>query len=350
MVFGRIFFSFALLLTLGCQDKSSPKVSFVEPPEQIDINLVVLSSLVLSSGDKSVLPVTAYGDRLLQRVNTLRRTSQHTALVLLGNTFTTAETSSAEDFLPLQDRAVSMTSFITQLSPLLILRGKADLGIFALPIERAAATAKLPLLSPPKNPQPRYRLDSLLWNVSGFRIGLLGAPGSASLELPSYVAGAAAMRAQGAKFIVALMADSVVLAKSFAEQLSGIDVVVAVADEVTQPEVVDGTLIVGAPPLHSEAIGLLGLHRRGNGSWVFDAQSPRRAELLTTLAKTRLSTSSNSPPSSKNEKEQTEETMALSEVTTQPEGSFVTWQTELLSTDAKEATWVRQEMLRSLKE
>ena len=116
-------------------------------------------------------------------------------------------------------------------------------------------------------------VDSRLITVNDVKIGLLGASGKDGVAQPKlFTEAALAIRAQGAQVVVAMVPLAGEKAAEFTTFIDAIDIAIGGGtDEVKDPIVVDGTLLLQGRNKGRE-LGVLEIHRRGEGGFVFDDQ------------------------------------------------------------------------------
>jgi hypothetical protein len=198
--------------------------------------------------------------------------------LVVGDTFVGQADPPAELFERERRGIAILAPLLASLQPIAIVRGPADLALQRLAIESAGKEARLPLLAGPTTLQARARIDSVLWGSGGLKIGVIGTPGSAAAETNGYSAVAAALRAQGADIVIALVPESVSDAESLMPRLSRMDVVIAGgSDEPVAPRAVFGKALLAAGK-EGRHLGILELHKRGETpGWVLDTRSAAAA-------------------------------------------------------------------------
>jgi hypothetical protein len=152
-----------------------------------------------------------------------------------------------------------------------MVRGPADLGVQRGFVEGLGRELRLPLFAARTTPVPRLRVDSVIVERGGVRLGIVGIPGAAVSEVASYTAAALALRAQGAELVIALVPERAERALAIARELRRVDVVVTggSAGAPLPPRLVGAALVVDGAD-RGRALGLLRLHPRGGGPWTFD--------------------------------------------------------------------------------
>ena len=115
-------------------------------------------------------------------------------------------------------------------------------------------------------------IDSRIVTVNGVKVGLIGASGKNGVSQPKlYTEAALAIRAQGAQVVVA-MVPAGGKAAEFTMFIDAIDIAIGGGtDEIKDPVVVGGTLLVQARNKGRE-LGRIEIHRKGEGPFVFDDQ------------------------------------------------------------------------------
>ena len=116
-------------------------------------------------------------------------------------------------------------------------------------------------------------VDSRIVTVNGVKVGLIGASGKNGLSQPKlYTEAALAIRAQGAQVVAAMVPVGGERAAEFTMFIDAIDIAIGGGtDEIKDPVVVGGTLLVQARNKGRE-LGLIEIHRKGDGPFVFDDQ------------------------------------------------------------------------------
>jgi cytochrome c5 len=118
----------------------------------------------------------------------------------------------------------------------------------------------------------RQRVDRTVITIGGLQVGFIGVSGSAAPEIGAYTQAALMARAQGAELIVALMPERARISRAMVMDLGKVDVVIMGGDDdLFEARVHGDTLMVEAGD-RGRYLGLLRLHRRGKGAWVYDDQ------------------------------------------------------------------------------
>lgn len=210
-------------------------------------------------------------DRVGRRIASLKQAGPF-AWVVVGDTF--FESATIPDHLQQQehDKATLIAEVLGGLEPDAMLLGPLDRKSGGGNLSTLLKQNKLPALQPPTSGSGPLRIDRTLRTVGSVKLGLLGAPENARPHADAYIASAQALRAQGATFVIALVPHPAAEADPWVAQLTGIDAAVtAGSDPPVPPKVVGQTLRVEAGD-KGQFVGLLRLHHRNDGPWVYDDQ------------------------------------------------------------------------------
>lgn len=175
-------------------------------------------------------------------------------------------------------------------------------------------------------------IDSRIIEMDGIKVGIIGASGKNGLSQPKlYTEAALAIRAQGAQVVVGLLPTGGERAAQFTTFVDAIDVMVAGGtDTPKEPTVLGGTLLLQGLNRGRE-IGLLDVHRRVEGGFVFDdggSALRRTLESRIQSLRTMVETMDEGP-------ERVERQVALEALVNElkqlevkaPDGNFIRWST-----------------------
>lgn len=193
-------------------------------------------------------------------------------------------------------------------------------------------------------------IDSRIIEMGGVKVGIIGASGKNALNQPKlYTEAALAIRAQGAHVVVGLLPTGGERAAQFTTFVDAIDVMVAGGtEEPKDPTVLGGTLLLQGLNKGRE-VGLLEVHRRVEGGFVFDdggAALRRTLESRIQSLRTMVETLEEGP-------ERVERQVALEALVQElknlkvkaPDGNFIRWST----VDVSETPTSNPELLKRVK-
>ncbi len=219
-------------------------------------------------------------DRLAAQVQALAAREAAFGLLVTGDTFAELDDVPVHRLAQERQKASVIADVLATLAPLAVVRGARDRGLDETLLRSATGERRLPLFVGREDAPGREQIDRTLVTLGGLKIGVVGSPGDTAQSASAYTLAAMSMRAQGAELVIALLPESARAARPFLAELDRIDVVVTGgSDELVPPTVVDGALVVEAGD-RGRYLGVLRLHRKGGGAWVYDDQGTAQRRSL----------------------------------------------------------------------
>ena len=179
-------------------------------------------------------------------------------------------------------------------------------------------------------------IDSRIVTINGVKVGLLGASGKDGVSQPKlFTEAALAIRAQGAQVVVALLPVGGEKAAELTMFVDAIDVAIGGGtDEIKDPIVVDGTLLLQGRNKGRE-LGILEIHRRAEGGFVFDDQGAalrRTLEARINSLRDMVEAMQEGPARVARQVKLDELVKELTTLTVkEPDGNFIRWQARPIS-------------------
>ncbi len=327
------------LVLAACTRSAKHEVATVTP-----ITLAVLTGL---SGTTEPCGCTSQPlgglDKIAARIEALAKSEPAFATLVSGSTFVADADPPAHLFAQERDKAALVAKLLARWQPLAILRGPFDLGVYERRIAKLGKQDGLPLLRPARAGQTHSGVDSVVRTLGGVKLGVLGSAAEIS-DPAEYTVGAAALRAQGAKLVIALVPESGKDAQVLAQKLDRIDIIIAGGDdELLPPRVVNEALVLEAGN-KGRYLGLLRIHPSAKGGpWMYnDEGKAKRHSLEARIERLRkeLAALADGPAKEARASKLAELEVELREVSARaPEGSYVTWATEPVAQDLPAAPW-----------
>ncbi len=275
---------------------------------------------------------------------TLEKTT-YQGLTVVGNTFFSSPETPAHLLEQDLAKARTIAKILHKLEPHAIYPGPWDTEQHASTLRSFAAEPALPLFQKPKTPETRYRPDSTLKTWGDTTVAWIGLVGETSLEPDALSASAAAVRSQGADFVIAMLPENTPQARTVASLLKGVDVVITSGhDTPSEPSVVGQTLVLDAGN-KGQHVGFLTLHPKPQQrTWVFnDGGLSAKRSLQQRIAQLENTLSSMEDGEGKqarlNKLTGLRKELAQFKAPSEPSTSYVTWKTVPLTHAGPRASW-----------
>jgi hypothetical protein len=287
-------------------------------------------------------------DKLAGRIEALSHSEPAFALVTVGDTLVELQDPPAHRFEQERQKANVIAAVLGRLHPVAVVLGPKDLGLHADVVHAALKERGLPEFKLRDTLDNRQRVDRVLHTLGGVKVGLLGIPQAAQGETASYTLAAMSLRAQGAEFVIALVPESARQSLTFVKDLDRIDVVITGGDsDKFSSRVVDDALVVEAGD-QGRYLGLLRLHPRGGGRWVYDDEGrSERQSLEARLERLRREVADLPAGAGKDArlaKAQELEKEIAAFTPRRPTSRSVTFSTEPIAKDLVPASWAHEQL------
>ncbi len=290
-------------------------------------------------------------DKMVAQLEELEGTSF--GFALSGNTFFEHDIPPGHLVEQESAKANTIAEILGRLEPMAILIGPRDVEQGQSSLSQWRKEYQLPIFRAPRNSASQFRADTVLREIGGHKIGLIGVPGAGGFEEPGTITrGAVGLRAQGAELVIALLSMGGKAAHAFVGQLNAVDVAVSGGEDSDElPKVVNGTLLVNAG-IKGQQLGLLGIHWVANPAWkrgfVYNDEGKAKRLSLEKRIK-RLETSLDGMAlglgrdvrQNKLNELQKELSSLRPEKPSQP---YVTWRRQAITKDRKPAKWATERL------
>ncbi len=334
------------LILVGCENLSFKQ----EPSAQLSIGLITGLGGVTEPCGCTSKPLGGL-DRMAGLVSEKSRGNAF-GLIFVGNTFYELDNPPGHLVQQEHEKAQAIAQVLGRLKPMAVLPGGRDIEVGVDRVQAFTESFKLPILSGLRGPtQQRFQADSALRTLGGHKVGVIGIAGHDSAgHADVYTQGALALRRQGAVVVIALIASGGSEGELLAAEIDGVDIIVVGGqDEVHAPKVIGDSLVVEAGD-RGQRLGQLTFHMQGSGPFRYydegrgqkDALNKRIKRLQDAIGRMEAG------PGRDARKAKLEELKTkLSAVqSTPPEGRYVTWQLEEITSDASAEPWATQVLTR----
>ncbi len=353
-IFSVTAISLGLLTSVACQNNGSSEDSEERHSQsQSDNDVATVAFITGLRGTTEPCGCTSAPlgglDRVAAEVERLRAEGNF-SLFVVGDTFFEEINPAPHRITQEKSKADAIAQVLQRLKPSGIVTGGVETGPMAQEVERLAKKYELPIFSGPRSLEKKDRADSLIQTLAGLRLGFVGISGEPFSELSAYIAGSVAMHPQNTDFIVGLFPVGGDAGRAFTERVEGLNLVVGGGSEHGLDPHIAGRALFCEASEKGQYIGLLRLHPNGAKGeelkWVYNDQGRvEKAGLqlrIERFIKAAARMGDGAAKTARLAKVTELEDKRDAVKTDAPQGPYVTWEVQKITTKHARAGWATE--------